>query len=109
MALNTCIVTANLTDMTGASFSSAELVCEPRKSVVSSTADQIVISKPMRASAVSGVASLTLVETTTTAQKVIFTINYNDGNNFGTIVFDPCLIPNQTSINLADLVTVSRG
>lgn len=107
-----CTVTANILNMLGVatSLTRAELVCEPRKSMVSTTLDTIIISAPMRASFdAAGVATLALAETTSTNQKVVFSINWNNGDNFGSIIFDPVLIPSSASVNLADLATISRG
>jgi hypothetical protein len=94
--------------MLNANYSTAELVWEPRKSFVSS-GNGAFISKPQRATVTAGVATLALVETTTSSQLGVFTLNWNDGNNYGTIVFDPVLIPNQTSVDLSTILTPSRG
>lgn len=64
-----------------------------------------------------GVLSLTksycylkLAETTTNSQECIFTLNYdNPGEDSGSIVFDPIMIPNQSFLDLSTLLTVSRG
>jgi len=52
---------------------------------------------------------LTLSETTTNDQESIFTLNWNDGNNYNSIIFDPALIPNQSFQDLSSILTVSRG
>lgn len=108
-APTTCVCTLNVRDMLGTSFSSAELVCEPRRSFIQLSSNNLVLSKPQRTIPVAGVCTMTLVETTTSGQKVIFTLNYNDDKNFGSIVFDPVTIPNQASVDLSTILTISRG
>jgi hypothetical protein len=108
MALTICTCTLTIKDQLGAAYSTAELVFEPRKSQVN-TGDAIYINKPQRATAVAGVCTLALSETTTNNQQCIFTLNWNDGSNYNSIVFDPVLIPNQASVDLSTLLTVSRG
>lgn len=108
MALTICICTLNVKDQTGAAYSTAELVMEPRKSQVN-TGDAVYLSKPQRVTAIAGVCTLSLSETTTNNQQVIFTLNWNDGSNYNSIIFDPIKIPNQASLDLSTLLTVSRG
>lgn len=108
-ALTICTCTLTVKDQLGANFSSAELIMEPRKSQVNS-GDAVYLSKPQRATAVAGVCTLALSETTTNNQQVIFTLNYDiAGTNSGSIIFDPIKIPNQASLDLSTLLTVSRG
>lgn len=52
---------------------------------------------------------LPLSETTTDSQPSVFTLNWNDGNNYDSIIFDPVEIPNQSVLDLSTLLTVSRG
>lgn len=108
MALTICTCTLNIKDMLRAAYSTAELVWEPRKSMVDSGTG-LYISKPQRASAVAGVCTLALVETTTDSVNGIFTLNWNDGSNYNSIIFDPIMIPNQASVDLSTLLTISRG
>lgn len=109
MALTLCTCTLNIKDMLRNAFSTAELVWEPRKSMIDSGTG-VYLSRPQRATAVAGVCTLILVETTTDSQMGVFTINWDDaGKNSGSIIFDPCLIPNQASLDLSTLLTVSRG
>jgi hypothetical protein len=54
-------------------------------------------------------ALLDIAETTTDSQPVVFEVNWDDGSNYGTIVYDPINIPDQTSVDLSTLLTVSRG
>lgn len=54
-------------------------------------------------------AYLALSETTTDSQVGIFSLDYNDGNNYGSIIFDPVEIPAQSFQDLSSLITVSRG
>lgn len=107
-ALVICTCTLTVRDPFGVLYSTAELVCEYRKSQVNS-GDADYISKPVRATAVAGVCTLALAETTTNAQQVVFTLNWNDGSNYGSTVFDPILIPNQASVDLSTLLTVARS
>lgn len=70
----------------------------------------IYLDRPQRATAVAGVCTLALVETTTDNQQGIFTLNWDvAGQASGSIVFDPCKIPNQSSVDLSTILTVSRG
>jgi len=51
-----------------------------------------------------------LVETTTDNREVVFQINWDDaGKNSGSVIFDPIKIPDQASLDLSTLLTVSRG
>lgn len=52
---------------------------------------------------------MALSETTTDANQGIFTINWNDGSNYNSIIFDPILIPNQSAVDLSTILTISRG
>jgi len=81
---------------------------EPRKSQVHS-GDAVYLEKPIRVSAINGVCTMILAETTTDAQQVIFQLNWNDGSNYNSIIFDPIQIPNQASVDLSTILTVSRG
>ena len=109
MPLTICTCTLNVKNMLGNAFSTAELVCEPRKSMVDSGTG-VYLSRPIRATAVAGVCTLALVETTTDAQLVTFTLNWDDaGKNSGSIIFDPIKIPNAASVDLSTILTVSRG
>lgn len=108
MALTICTCTLNIKDQLGNAYSTAELVMEPRKSQVN-ISDALYLGKPVRATAVAGVCTLALSETTTNNQQVIFTLNWNDGSNYNSIIFDPIKIPNQASVDLSTLLTVSRG
>jgi len=107
-ALTLCTCTLNIKDQLGAAYSTAELVMEPRRSQVNS-GDAIYISKAQKAPAIVGVCTLILSETTTNNQQVVFTLNWNDGNNYNSIIFDPIKIPNQATLDLSTLLTVSRG
>lgn len=109
MALTICTCTLKVKDQLGAAYITAELVAETRKSQVN-TADAVYINKPKRATANgSGVCTLALSETTTNSQQMVFTLNWNDGSNYGSIIFDPILIPNTSAVDLSTLLTVSRG
>lgn len=109
MALTICTCTLNVKDMLGAAYTTAELVVEPRKSVLSS-ATGVYLSKPKRVTAdLAGLCSINLAETTTNGVQVVFSVNWNDGSNYGTVLFDPVYIPNQASIDLSTILTVSRG
>lgn len=108
MALTICTCTLNIKDFLSAPYSTAELVWEPRKSMIDSGTG-VYISKPQRVTAVAGVFSIALVDSTTDSQKGVFTINWNDGNNYGSIIFDPVAIPNAASVDLSTILTVSRG
>lgn len=108
MSLVICTCTLNIKDQLGNAYSTAELVFEPRKSQVNS-GDAIYLNKPQRVSAVNGVCTISLAETTTNNQQCIFTLNWNDGSNYNSIVFDPVKIPNQASVDLSTILTVSRG
>lgn len=109
MSLTICTCTLTIKDILGATFSTAELVCEPRKSQINS-GDGVYISRSKRATAVAGVCTLALSETTTNSDLVTFTLNWDDaGKNAGSIVFDPVLIPNSSSVDLSTILTVSRG
>ncbi len=108
-ALTICTCTLNVKDQLGANFSTAELVMEPRKSQMHS-GDALYLSRPQRATAVAGVCTLALSETTTDSQQVVFTLNWDvAGQSSGSIVFDPVLIPNSSSVDLSTILTVSRG
>lgn len=108
-ALTICTCTLTIKDQLGALYSTAELIVEPRKSQVHS-GDAIYISRPQRATAVAGVCTLALSETTTDSQPVIFTLNYyEEGKYSGSIIFDPIFIPNQSTLDLSTILTVSRG
>lgn len=102
-----CTCTLTIRDILGALYSTAELVAEPKKSSIASS--NLILSKPKRATAVAGVCTLALTETTTSGEKVQFTLNWNDGVNYGSVVFDPVSIPNQASLDLSTLLTVARG
>ena len=80
----------------------------PRKAFISSSA-VLIDSKPQRAKAISGVCTLVLLRSTTEDAKVNFYLNFNDGTNYHTIVFDPITIPNQSSVDLSTLLSVVRG
>lgn len=113
-ALTLCTCTLNIKDQLGQlaptpSTVTAELIMEPRKSQVNS-GDAVYLSRPQRTTAVAGVCTLTLSETTTNLQQVVFTLNWDDvGKNSGSIIFDPVLIPDQPTLDLSTLLTVSRG
>lgn len=109
MPLTLCTCTLNVKDILGNTYSTAELVCEPRKSFVHSGTG-VYITRPQRVTAVAGVFTMILAETTTDNQNVIFSINWDDaGKNSGSIIFDPIQIPNTASVDLSTLLTVSRG
>lgn len=108
MPLTLCTCTLNVKNVLSSAYSTAELVFELRKSMVDSGTG-IYIAKPVRATAVAGVCTLILAETTTDAQLGVFTLNWNDGDNYGSITFDPIKIPNQASLDLSTLLTVARG
>lgn len=108
MSLQICTCTLNVKDALGTAYSTAELVCEYRKSQVNS-GDAVYLAKPKRATAVAGVCTLALSETTTNNQLVVFSINWNDGSNYGSTIFDPVLIPAQASLDLSTLLTVARN
>ena len=52
---------------------------------------------------------LPLSETTTNTQDSIFELNWNDGQNYNSIIFDPTQIPNQSYKDLSTSLTISRG
>ncbi len=55
-------------------------------------------------------ALLTLPDTITDSQLGVFTLNWDDaGKTSGQIVFDPITIPNQLTLDLSTVLTVSRG
>ena len=109
-ALTICTCTLNVKDALGAKFTTAELVVEPRKSQIHS-GDAVYINRPQRVTAdTNGLCTLALSETTTDSQQVIFTLNWDDaGKNSGSVIFDPTYIPNQASLDLSTILTVSRG
>lgn len=108
-ALQICTCTLNIKDQLGNAVSYAELVMEPRKSQVHS-GDALYLSRAQRATAVAGVCTLALSETTTDNQQVVFTLNWNDSDkNYGSIIFDPIKIPAQSTLDLSTVLTVSRG
>lgn len=113
-----CTCTLNLRDLLGNKPTNAELVCTPRKSFVENA--NMIMSAPKRATVdANGLITLALVETTSASQQVVFTLNYDTGTlattiyslggNFGTIVFDPIMIPNQASLDLSTVLTIARG
>lgn len=109
MALTICTCTLSVKDALRQNYITAELVWELRKSMVDSGTG-VYISKPVRVTAdVNGLCTLALVETTTDSQLGVFTLNWNDGSNYGSITFDPIRIPNQASLDLSTILTVSRG
>lgn len=108
MPLTICTCTLSVKDFLRAAYSSAELVAEPRKSMVDSGTG-VYIAKPQRAQASAGVCTLALVETTTDSSYIVFKLIWNDGTNYGEIIFDPVKIPNQSSLDLSTILTVSRG
>lgn len=109
MSLTICSCTLTVKDILGTAFTTAELVCEPRTSQVN-TGDGVYLSRPKRAQANgSGVCTLALAETTTNNIYVVFSLKWHDGSNFNDLVFDPILIPNQASLDLSTVLTVSRG
>lgn len=109
MPLTVCVCTLSIKDLTGTAYSTAELVWDLRKSMVDSGTG-LYVSKPVRATAVAGVCTLSLVETTTDNQQGVFTLNWDTaGGNSGSIVFDPIKIPNAASVDLSTILTVSRG
>jgi hypothetical protein len=108
MALTLCTCTLNVKNALSGAYSTAELVWELRKSMVDSGTG-LYLSKPIRATAVAGVCTLVLTETTTDSQLGVFTLNWNDGDNYGSITFDPVKIPNQSTLDLSTLLTVARG
>lgn len=109
MSLTLCTCTLNVKDSLRANYTTAELIWEPRKSMVDSGTG-LYISKPQRVTADSnGLCTIILAQTTTDAIFGIFSLNWNDGSNYGTIIFDPVQIPNQASVDLSTILTVSRG
>lgn len=94
-------------DVLGATYSTCELVASPRKSSINGV--NLILSKPKRVTPVAGVATIALTETNTSGEKVQFTLNWNDGVNYGSVIFDPIVIPNAASVDLSTLLTVSRG
>ncbi len=108
MPLTMCTCTLNVKNALAVPYTTAELVWELRKSMVDSGTG-IYISKPIRVSAVAGVCTVILAETTTDSQLGVFTLNWNDGDNYGSITFDPVKIPNQSTLDLSTLLTVARG
>lgn len=52
---------------------------------------------------------LPLSETTTNNQQGIFQLIWNDGSNYGSVIFDPLKIPAQSFQDLSSVLTVSRG
>lgn len=109
MALTICTCTLSVKDILGTAFSTAELVAEPRKSIVSSGTG-VYISQPKRATAVAGVCTLALAETTTNSVQMVFTLNWDvPGQVSGSIIFDPIYIPNSASVDLSTLLTPARG
>lgn len=200
MSLTMCTSVLNIKNFLGASYSTAELVCESRKSLMNS-GDAIYLNKPIRVTATpsveiqdltfisvvntntsitiiynntgtagsevvsvianaisvsmqSGVSTATqiktaiqnsvaasllvsvilsgtgataqtfftpavsltdetcvlaLSETATNSQQVVFYLNWNDGSNYSSIVFDPVTIPNSSYVDLSTILTISRG
>lgn len=102
-----CTCTLKVNDLLGSAYSTAELVCTPVKSFING--GELVLAQPKRATAVAGVCTLALVETTTPNQKVIFTLNYNNASLSDTIVFDPIVIPNQSTLDLSTVLTITKG
>lgn len=109
-AVTTCICTLSIKDMLGVSITAAELVCTPRKSFIQAASGNFISAEPVRAVPdINGLITMTLARTDSDGQKVVFTLNYNDGKQFDTVVFDPITIPNSASVDLSTLLTVSRG
>lgn len=110
MPLTICTCTLNVKNFLGSNFTSAELVVEPRKSMVDSGTG-LYISRPIRAQAdTNGLCTMALVQTTTDNLNVVFSLNWDDaGKNSGQIIFDPVKIPNQASVDLSTLLTVAKG
>ncbi len=54
-------------------------------------------------------AYLPLSETTTEAQYGVFVLDYNDASYYGSVIFDPVMIPDQDYLDLSSLLTISRG
>lgn len=110
MALTICTCTLSVKDELGNAVTTAELICEPRKSQVSSGTG-VYVSAPKRATAdANGLCTLALAETTTSQTQVVFRLVINDGSlPVRDVLFDPIYIPNQASVDLSTLLTVSRG
>lgn len=108
-APSTCICTLNVRSFTGSNVvdETAELVAELRKAFISG--DNLIVDKRQRAKAVSGICTLTLVQSASEDAKVNFYLNFNDGTDYRTIVFDPITIPASASVDLSTLLTVTRG
>ena len=70
----------------------------------------VYIPRQQRATAVAGVCTLVLVQTTTDSQEGVFTLNWDvAGASSGSVIFDPVEIPNTSSLDLSTILTVSRG
>ncbi len=109
-AATTCICTLSVKDMLGAVVTNAELICTPRKSFIQAATSNLITGESVRAVPdIAGLITMTLARSATDNQKVVFTLNYNDGKQFDTIVFDPITIPASASVDLSTLLTVSRG
>ncbi len=103
-----CICTLQLKDFLGVNYTTAELIAEPRKSFMENS--NFILGSPQRVQPdVNGLCTLPLVETTSSEQTVVFRINYHTNNTFGTVVFDPLLIPNTATLDLSTVLTISRG
>lgn len=109
-APTTCTCSLTVKSFAGTTFTTAELVCEPRKSLIQSATTNLIVGTKQSVTAdSSGVCTMTLASTTVDSQKVIFTLNWNNGNNFGSVVFDPITIPSTATVDLSTLLSVSRG
>lgn len=104
---NICTCTLTVRDLLGVLYSDCELVAQPRKSSVNS--GNLMLIKPKRAEAVSGVITLDLAETETSGEQIQFILNWNDGVNYGSVVFNPVTIPDQASLDLSTTLTIARG
>lgn len=109
MALTLCTCTLNIKNALRANYTTAELVWELRKTMVDSGTG-VYLSKPVRVTADSnGLCTIILAETTTDSAFGIFSINWNDGSNYGSVLFDPVQIPNQSSLDLSTILSTARG
>lgn len=107
-APNLCTCTLEIKDFAGATFDSAELIAEPRKSFINTPSSNIILSAPQRVTAdANGVCTMDLVRGNN--QLISFTLHYNTGQQYGSIIFDPIVIPDQATLNLSTVLSVSRG
>lgn len=102
-----CTCTLNIKDFTGTAYDACELVAQPMHSSINGT--NLILSKPVRAVPTAGLITINLTETATQSELVQFTLNWNNQQNYGSIIFDPITIPDQASLDLSTILSPVRG